>query len=82
VSGFGVVTRVKATTIIGAVGKNLFLLGATNGTTSSFGELAPVPQPRDVHTEPEAGSFDVVRQALGYDRGPARCSHAGLGGAE
>jgi hypothetical protein len=43
VSGFGVVTKVKATTIIGALGKNLFLLGATNGTTSSFGELAPVP---------------------------------------
>ena len=43
VSGFGAVIRVKATTIIGALGKNLFLLGATNGTTSSFGELAPVP---------------------------------------
>ena len=43
VSGFGAVIRVKATTIIGAVGKNLFLLGAINGTTSSFGELAPTP---------------------------------------
>jgi hypothetical protein len=43
VSGFGAVTTWKGTTFIGAVGKHLFLLGATNGTTSSFGELAPTP---------------------------------------
>jgi hypothetical protein len=43
VSGIGAVTKVKGTTINGALGKNLLLLGATNGTTSSFREVAPVP---------------------------------------
>ena len=42
-TGFGSVTVVKGTTIIGAVGKNLLLAGTTNGTKSSFVELAPTP---------------------------------------
>jgi len=43
VSGIGAVTTVKGTTTIGALGKNLLLVGATNGTKSGFIELAPVP---------------------------------------
>jgi uncharacterized repeat protein (TIGR02543 family) len=42
-SGFGWVTVVKGTTVIAALGKNLFLAGSTNGTKSSFLELAPAP---------------------------------------
>jgi hypothetical protein len=42
-SGFGWVTVVKGTTVIAALGKNLLLAGSTNGTKSSFLELAPAP---------------------------------------
>ena len=42
-TGFGWVTIVKGTTAIAALGKNLFLVGATKGTRSSFLELAPTP---------------------------------------
>ena len=41
VSGIGAITTVKGTTSIAALGKSLSLLGATNGTTSVFVELAP-----------------------------------------
>ena len=43
VSGFGSVTVVKGTTVISALGKDLFLAGSTNGTKSSFVESAPAP---------------------------------------
>jgi len=43
VSGIDAVTTVKGTTIIGALGKNLVLLGSTNSKQSGFIELAPVP---------------------------------------
>jgi uncharacterized repeat protein (TIGR02543 family) len=43
VSGIGAVTVVKGTTVIAALGKNLLLLGATNGTISKFAEPAPSP---------------------------------------
>ena len=33
----------KSTTVIAALGKNLFLAGTTKGTKSSFVELAPTP---------------------------------------
>jgi hypothetical protein len=42
-TGFGWVTVVKGTTAIAALGKNLFLVGSTKGTKSSFLELAPTP---------------------------------------
>ena len=42
-SGFGSVTTVNDSTVIGALGKNLALAGSTNGTKSSFVELAPTP---------------------------------------
>ena len=42
-SGFGWVTVVKGTTAIAALGNNLFLVGTTKGTKSSFVELAPTP---------------------------------------
>jgi hypothetical protein len=42
-TGFGSVTTVKGTTVIGALGKNLLLAGSTSGTKSSFVELAPTP---------------------------------------
>ena len=42
-SGFGWVSVVKGTTVIAALGKNLLLAGSTNGTKSSFLELAPAP---------------------------------------
>ena len=43
VSGIGTVVVVNGTTIIGALGKNLALVGATKGTTSGYIELAPAP---------------------------------------
>jgi DNA-binding beta-propeller fold protein YncE len=43
VSGSGSVKVVRGTTVIGASGKNLALLGATNGTRSGFVEFAPAP---------------------------------------
>ena len=42
-TGFGWVTVVKGTTVIAALGNNLFLTGTTNGTKSAFVELAPAP---------------------------------------
>ena len=42
VSGFGSVTTFGRTRLIGALGKNLFLAGATNGTRSGFVEAAPL----------------------------------------
>ena len=42
-SGFGWVTTLKGTTSIAALGKNLALFGSTNGTRSSYVELAPKP---------------------------------------
>jgi hypothetical protein len=42
VSGWGSVTTVRGTTIVGAFGKNLLLRGATNGTRSGFVEVAPL----------------------------------------
>jgi uncharacterized repeat protein (TIGR02543 family) len=43
VSGIGTITVVKGTTVVAALGKNLALAGSTNGTKSSFVELAPAP---------------------------------------
>jgi hypothetical protein len=43
VSGFGSVTTMGRTTVIGALGKNLALFGSTNRTKSAFVELAPTP---------------------------------------
>ncbi len=42
VSGIGTFITVNGVTTIGALGKNLALAGATNGTKSAFVELAPV----------------------------------------
>jgi hypothetical protein len=42
VSGIGTFITVKGVTTVGALGKNLLLGGATNGTKSGFVELAPV----------------------------------------
>jgi hypothetical protein len=50
VSGIGAVTVVKGTTVIAALGKNLLLLGATNGTTSKFAEPAPSPSKNGTFT--------------------------------
>jgi len=42
-TGFGWITTVKGTTDIAALGKNLFLVGTTEGIKSSFLELALTP---------------------------------------
>ena len=42
-SGFGLVTTVRRTTVIGALGKDLALAGSTNGIKSGFVEVAPAP---------------------------------------